>query len=118
MGLGALRAEDFGHITQVACELAYSSCRGRVVSVLEGGYGVPCCRPQKDLFLPKDSNDNKSTNKNIEEGNNAASNNGQSSMERTEGQNISTTEPTNVTGTYREHVHYNGRCGSSQPQQW
>jgi hypothetical protein len=54
MGLGALRAEDFGHMTHVACELAYSSCSGRIVSVLEGGYGVPCCRPQKDLFLPKD----------------------------------------------------------------
>ena len=56
MGLGALRAEDFGHITHVACELAFSNCSGRVVSILEGGYGVPCCRPQNDLFLPKDSN--------------------------------------------------------------
>lgn len=55
MGLGALKAEDFGHITQNACELAFSSCSGRVVSVLEGGYGVPCCRPQTDVFLPKDS---------------------------------------------------------------
>lgn len=55
MGLGGLRAEDFGHITQVACELAFKSCSGRVVSVLEGGYGVPCCRPQQDLFLPKTS---------------------------------------------------------------
>ena len=101
MGLGALRAEDFGHITQVACELAFSSCSGRVVSVLEGGYGVPCCRPQKDLFLPKDSNDtnNKSTDKEIGEGNSAANNNGQSSMEHTEGQNISISETTNVTGT-------------------
>jgi acetoin utilization deacetylase AcuC-like enzyme len=54
MGLGALKAEDFGHITQNACELAFSSCSGRVVSVLEGGYGVPCCRPQIDVFLPKD----------------------------------------------------------------
>jgi acetoin utilization deacetylase AcuC-like enzyme len=54
MGLGALKAEDFGHITQNACELAFSSCSGRVVSILEGGYGVPCCRPQRDIFLPKD----------------------------------------------------------------
>jgi acetoin utilization deacetylase AcuC-like enzyme len=52
MGLGGLRAEDFGHITQVACELAFRTCSGRVISVLEGGYGVPCCRPQRDLFLP------------------------------------------------------------------
>ena len=58
MGLGALRAEDFGHITQAACEIAFSSCSGRVVSVLEGGYGVPCCRPQKDLFLPKSKDEN------------------------------------------------------------
>lgn len=55
MGLGGLRAEDFGHITQVACEIAFKSCSGRVVSVLEGGYGVPCCRPQQDLFLPTTS---------------------------------------------------------------
>jgi acetoin utilization deacetylase AcuC-like enzyme len=54
MGLGGLRAEDFGHITQVACDLAFQTCSGRVVSVLEGGYGVPCCLPQEDIFLPKD----------------------------------------------------------------
>lgn len=53
MGLGGLQAEDFGHITQVACQIAFKCCSGRVVSVLEGGYGVPCCRPQVDLFLPK-----------------------------------------------------------------
>jgi len=52
MGLGGLSAADFGHITEVACELAFKSCSGRVLSVLEGGYGIPCCRPQKDLFLP------------------------------------------------------------------
>jgi acetoin utilization deacetylase AcuC-like enzyme len=52
MCLGALTAQDFGHITEVACELAFKSCSGRVLSVLEGGYGVPCCRPQKDVFLP------------------------------------------------------------------
>jgi acetoin utilization deacetylase AcuC-like enzyme len=48
MGLGALSAADFGHITEVACKLAFKSCSGRVLSVLEGGYGVPCCRPQRD----------------------------------------------------------------------
>ncbi|GKY98581.1 hypothetical protein MPSEU_000814900 [Mayamaea pseudoterrestris] len=47
MGLGALSAKDFGHITEVVCALAFKSCSGRVVSVLEGGYGVPCCRPQR-----------------------------------------------------------------------
>jgi hypothetical protein len=52
MCLGGLSAQDFGHITEVACELAFRSCSGRVLSVLEGGYGVPCCRPQKDVFLP------------------------------------------------------------------
>lgn len=55
MGLGGLRAEDFGHITLAVCELAFKSCSGRVVSVLEGGYGVPCCRPQEDMFLPKET---------------------------------------------------------------
>ena len=47
MSLGALAAEDFGHITEVACQLAFQSCSGRVLSILEGGYGVPCCRPQR-----------------------------------------------------------------------
>lgn len=53
MGLGGLQAEDFGHITQVACKLAFKTCSGRVISVLEGGYGVPCCRPQQSTFLPQ-----------------------------------------------------------------
>jgi acetoin utilization deacetylase AcuC-like enzyme len=53
MGLGSLSAQDFGHITEVACQLAFKTCSGRVLSVLEGGYGVPCCRPQRDdVFLP------------------------------------------------------------------
>ena len=30
MGLGALAAEDFGHITEVACKLAFKWCSGRV----------------------------------------------------------------------------------------
>jgi len=50
MGLGSLSAEDFAHITEAACQLAFKCCSGRVVSVLEGGYGVPCCRPQ-ELYL-------------------------------------------------------------------
>jgi len=49
MGLGSLSAEDFGHITEVACQLAFKTCSGRVLSVLEGGYGVPCCRPQREF---------------------------------------------------------------------
>jgi hypothetical protein len=48
MGLGMLTAEDFGHITEVACQLAFKSCSGRVISVMEGGYGVPCCRLQNE----------------------------------------------------------------------
>ena len=52
MNLGALAAEDFGHITEVACQLAFRSCSGRLLSVLEGGYSVPCCRPQKVIFTP------------------------------------------------------------------
>lgn len=52
MGLGALSAEDFGHITDVACHLAFKSCSGRVLSILEGGYGIPCCRLQRDDPLP------------------------------------------------------------------
>jgi hypothetical protein len=47
MGLGALTAKDFAHITEVVTTLAFKSCSGRLVSVLEGGYGVPCCRAQK-----------------------------------------------------------------------
>lgn len=51
MGLGTLSAQDFGHITEVTCQLATRSCSGRLVSVLEGGYGIPCCRPQKNVNL-------------------------------------------------------------------
>lgn len=52
LGMGGLSAEDFGHITETICSMANKCCSGRVLSILEGGYGVPCCRPQKDLFLP------------------------------------------------------------------
>lgn len=52
LGMGGLSAHDFGHITEVACGMAFRFCSGRIMSVLEGGYGVPCCRPQNDLFLP------------------------------------------------------------------
>lgn len=58
MGLGDLRADDFKHITHVVCQLAAKTCSKRVISVLEGGYGVPCCRPQQDLFLPPKPNGN------------------------------------------------------------
>jgi acetoin utilization deacetylase AcuC-like enzyme len=46
LNLGGLSAEDFGTLTEIICKLAFKSCSGRVLSVLEGGYGVPCCRPQ------------------------------------------------------------------------
>jgi acetoin utilization deacetylase AcuC-like enzyme len=52
LNMGGLNAEDFGTLTEVICKLAHKSCSGRVVSVLEGGYGVPCCRPQ--YFPPRD----------------------------------------------------------------
>jgi acetoin utilization deacetylase AcuC-like enzyme len=52
MGLGTLSAEDFGHITEVACQLAFKMCSGRLVSILEGGYGIPCCRVQKPTPTP------------------------------------------------------------------
>lgn len=53
LNLGGLSAQDFGHITEVACGMAFRFCSGRIFSVLEGGYGIPCCRPQKDIFLPQ-----------------------------------------------------------------
>jgi acetoin utilization deacetylase AcuC-like enzyme len=46
LNMGGLEAQDFGTLTEVICKLAHKSCSGRVLSVLEGGYGVPCCRPQ------------------------------------------------------------------------
>lgn len=46
LNLGGLSADDFGTLTEIICKLAFKSCSGRVLSVLEGGYGVPCCRPQ------------------------------------------------------------------------
>ena len=53
LGMGGLSASDFGSVTDIACQIAFKSCSGRLLSVLEGGYGVPCCTPQKDLFLPE-----------------------------------------------------------------
>jgi acetoin utilization deacetylase AcuC-like enzyme len=53
LGLGALAAEDYATLTEVICKLAHKSCSGRVLSILEGGYGVPCCRPMEKLFDPE-----------------------------------------------------------------
>jgi acetoin utilization deacetylase AcuC-like enzyme len=55
LDLGGLTAEDFRSVTEVVCQMAARSCSGRVLSVLEGGYGVPCCQPRDDLFLPNDT---------------------------------------------------------------
>lgn len=54
LGMGGLSADDFGTVTKVICQMAMKSCSGRILSILEGGYGVPCCRPlDPDTFLPK-----------------------------------------------------------------
>jgi acetoin utilization deacetylase AcuC-like enzyme len=55
LGLGGLTSEDFGTLTEVICKLAHKSCSGRVLSVLEGGYGVPCCRLPANLFDPEEA---------------------------------------------------------------
>jgi len=56
LGMGGLSAEDFGSVTSVICHMAHKICSGRVLSILEGGYGVPCCRkPMRDLFLPNNT---------------------------------------------------------------
>jgi acetoin utilization deacetylase AcuC-like enzyme len=52
LGLGGMTAEDFGTLTDVVCKLALRICSGRVLSVLEGGYGIPCCGIQENTFLP------------------------------------------------------------------
>ncbi len=53
LGMGGLSAADFGTVTEVCCKIADKTCSGRVLSLLEGGYGVPCCRPLNNgLFLP------------------------------------------------------------------
>lgn len=53
LGMGGLSAADFGTVTNVACKIAEKCCSGRVLSLLEGGYGVPCCKPlRNDMFLP------------------------------------------------------------------
>ena len=59
LGMGGLTAEDFGSVTEVACQIAYKTCSGRIFSILEGGYGVPCCQPRDDLFLPPNSGEEK-----------------------------------------------------------
>merc|ERR1712048_706129 len=49
--MGGLSAIDFGSITAVACNMARKICSGRLLSILEGGYGVPCCQPiGKDIY--------------------------------------------------------------------
>lgn len=54
LGLGGLSSLDFNNITSQCCAFAENFCSGRVVSILEGGYGVPCCAfTKRDLFLPK-----------------------------------------------------------------
>jgi len=53
LGMGGLSAENFGTVTTVICQMAMKTCSGRVLSILEGGYGVPCCKIRKDLFLPE-----------------------------------------------------------------
>ncbi|GMH96980.1 hypothetical protein TrVE_jg4547 [Triparma verrucosa] len=54
LGLGGLSASDFGAITDLCCRFAEWHCSGRMISVLEGGYGVPCCKfTRNDLFLPE-----------------------------------------------------------------
>ncbi len=59
LGMGGLSSIDYGTVTKVICQMAMRSCSGRVLSILEGGYGVPCCRPlARDLFLPDKSNGN------------------------------------------------------------
>ena len=57
LGMGGLSAVHFGTVTQIICQMALKSCSGRVLSILEGGYGVPCCRPlAADTFLPNKNN--------------------------------------------------------------
>jgi len=54
LGLGGLSSLDFSSITAQCCVFAETYCSGRVISILEGGYGVPCCQfTRQDLFLPK-----------------------------------------------------------------
>lgn len=57
LGMGGLSAEDFRSVTEVACQMASRACSGRIMSVLEGGYGVPCCQSRDDLFLPNNSDE-------------------------------------------------------------
>jgi acetoin utilization deacetylase AcuC-like enzyme len=64
LNLGGLAAEDFGTLTEIICKIALKSCSGRVLSVLEGGYGVPCCRPQQPPTLSDETTDTSSGAKN------------------------------------------------------
>jgi len=61
LGMGGLSADDFGSVTSVCCRMAASACSGRILSLLEGGYGVPCCVPRDNLFLPPEVNKTSNT---------------------------------------------------------
>lgn len=64
LNMGGFTAENFGTLTEVICKLAYKCCSGRVLSVLEGGYGVPCCRPQNFSYgNQEDEADDKDSDK-------------------------------------------------------
>ena len=81
LGMGGLGAQDFGHITEVACAMAFRSCSGRVLSILEGGYGVPCCRPQQDnLFLPPNTGANTSASATAKPGGSVADTGGKGAV--------------------------------------
>lgn len=54
LNMGGLAADDFGTLTEVICKMSRKLCSGRVLSVMEGGYGVPCCRPQKNYTMTSD----------------------------------------------------------------
>ena len=49
MARGALDAADYHKLTAALCAAATRLCCGRVVSVLEGGYGVDCCGDDGDV---------------------------------------------------------------------
>lgn len=57
LGLGGMSASEFGTLTDVLCKMALRICGGRVLSVLEGGYGIPCCGVQENTFLPSTMQD-------------------------------------------------------------
>jgi acetoin utilization deacetylase AcuC-like enzyme/formylglycine-generating enzyme required for sulfatase activity len=51
LGKMQISSQGFAELTRIACRIARQCCRGRLVSVLEGGYNLPALAESAELHL-------------------------------------------------------------------